>query len=101
MNRTKEIEAQVVVDALSQGQISQQFANIFSRRIVATSGRGSGFWKRLQYLFRLQTHRFKKRTVSKKKKLPEGFNNTINNGNGDKDRLNLIRWWKRANKSAR
>ncbi|WP_040472010.1 cation:proton antiporter [Lentilactobacillus kisonensis] len=66
MNRTKEIEAQVVVDALSQGQISQQFANIFSRRIVATSGRGSGFWKRLQYLFRLQTHRFKKRTVSKK-----------------------------------
>lgn len=66
MTHAREIEAQVVVDALNEGKISQQFANIFSRRMVAASGRSSGFWTRIKYLIHLQTHRFKKRKVSKK-----------------------------------
>lgn len=67
LSQTREVEVQTVLDLLSNGQISQQIANVISRRLVTTPSNAGGFFKRLKYFWLIHLPNRKRRLATKKR----------------------------------
>ncbi|GAD16327.1 sodium:proton antiporter [Lentilactobacillus otakiensis] len=75
MTGTQQASVQAVVELANEGKIEQKIADAFSRRMITNSNSNIGITKRLKYIFKYQSRRFRNR--KKVAKVKQRIKNTV------------------------